>query len=59
MLATPFQPSRTLETAAKRRLAHVDGVRPGFTASGYERSLRPCDACFSRPESTIWPKGDR
>jgi hypothetical protein len=56
-MATTFHPSRTLGTAAKRRLAHVDGVRPGVTASGYERSLRPCEARFSRPESTIWLKG--
>jgi hypothetical protein len=58
-MATPFRPSRTLGGAAKRRFAHVDGIRPSHTASGYARSLRPCDARFSRPESTIWSKGDR
>jgi hypothetical protein len=57
-MAAPFPASRTLGRAAKRRLAHVDGVRPGVTASGYERSLRPCEARFSRAESTICVKGD-
>ena len=55
-LATPFLPSRTLMTAAKRRLA-ASSVAP--VASSYEHSLRPCDARFSRPESTICSEGDR
>ena len=55
-MAVTSLPSRTLVAAAKRRIA-ASSVAP--VASGYDRSLRPCEACFSRPESTIWPKGDR
>ena len=57
--------------AAKRRqssssvlphevLSHFVGA-PGVApiASGYERSLRPSLACFSRPAATICEKGDR
>jgi len=54
-MAATFHPSRTLGTAAKRRLA-ASSVAP--VASGYERSLRACEARFSRPESTICLKGD-
>jgi hypothetical protein len=54
-MAAPFPASRTLGRAAKRRLA-ASSVAP--VASGYERSLRPCEARFSRPESTIYLKGD-
>ena len=55
-MATTTHTSRTRCAAAKLRIA-ASSVAP--VASGYERSLRPCDACFSRPESTIWAKGDR
>ena len=41
--------------AAKQRLA-ASSVAP--VASGYERSLRPCEACFSRPGTTIDSRGD-
>jgi hypothetical protein len=58
-MAAPFPASRTLGRAAKQRFAHVNGIRPGYTASGYERSLRPCEARVSRHESTICVKGDR
>ena len=56
-MAAPFPASRTLGRAEKRRLAHVDGVRPGVTASGYERSLRPCEAGVSHAANTI-PRDD-
>jgi hypothetical protein len=55
-MATPLIASRTLKRAAKRRLA-ASSVAP--VASGYERSLRPCDARFSRLASTICSEGDR
>ena len=61
-MATPFLPSRTLEDAAKRRLA-ASSVAP--VASSYERSAEyrrdeaHCDARFSRFESTIYSEGDR
>ena len=55
-MAAPFLASRTSRPAANGRLA-ASSVAP--VASGYERSLRPCDATFSRPESTICSKGDR
>jgi hypothetical protein len=58
-MTTPFRTSRVLQRAAKQRLAHVDGVRPILTASGYEHFLRPCDACLSRPENTIRAERDR
>jgi hypothetical protein len=41
--------------AAKLRLA-ASSVAP--VASSYERSLRPSEACFSRPGTTIDPRGD-
>jgi len=46
--------SRTAHMAAKRRLA-VFSVAP--VASGYERSLRPCDARFSPAVGTIFSGG--
>jgi hypothetical protein len=47
---------RTRQPAATLRLA-ASSVAP--VASGYERSLRPCHACFSRPASTIHEQGER
>jgi hypothetical protein len=41
--------------AAKLRLA-ASSVAP--VASSYERSLRPREACFSRPGTTIDSRGD-
>jgi hypothetical protein len=55
-MAAPFRVSRTLHGAAKRPLA-ASSVAP--VASGYERSLRPCQSGFSRLESTSPTKGDR
>jgi len=46
--------SRTLQRAAKRRHAS-SSVAP--VASGYEHSLRPSLACFSRLEDTICDEG--
>jgi hypothetical protein len=40
--------SRALRLAAKQRLA-LSSV--AHVASGYASSLRPCEPCFSRPES--------
>ena len=48
--------SRGLRLAANQRHA-ASSVAP--VASGYERSLRPCLAWFSRPETTIYSIGDR
>jgi hypothetical protein len=55
-MAIPFLTYRTPQTAAKHRLA-ASSVAP--VASGYERSLRPCEARFSLLESTICSGGDR
>jgi hypothetical protein len=61
-MATPSLTSRTLEAAAKRRIA-ASSVAP--VASGYERSRelrsgeRHCAARFSPFESTICVEGDR
>jgi hypothetical protein len=55
-MAIPVHPSHTLGTAAKLRLA---ASSLATVASGYERSLRRCGACFSRPESAICADGDR
>ena len=55
-MATAFRPSRTLGTAAKRRLA-ASSVAP--VASGYEHSLRPYDAGVSRLASTMPTRGGR
>jgi len=48
--------SRAPRPTAKRRLA-ASSVAP--VASGYERSLRPCDARFSRAVRAICSFGDR
>ena len=55
-MATPYRLARTLRRAAKRRHAS-SSVAP--VAYGYDRSLRPSLACFSRPESTVYSVGDR
>jgi len=55
-MAAPTLTARTLDAAAKRRHAS-SSVAP--VASGYERSLRPSLACFSRPQGTICAGGDR
>ncbi len=55
-MATTFLASRTPGLAAKRRLA-VSSVAP--VASGYDRALRPGEARFSPPGSTICSGGDR
>jgi hypothetical protein len=55
-MATPFRLSRAPRGAATLRLA-ASSVAP--VASGYERSLRPCEAGVSRPGRTIQSKGDR
>jgi hypothetical protein len=55
-MSIPLIASRTRELAAKRRLA-ASSVAP--VASGYARSLRPCDARFSRLASTISSEEDR
>jgi len=46
---------RIPQRAAKRRLAS-SSVAP--VASGYEHSLRPSDACFSRPENAPCSESD-
>jgi hypothetical protein len=55
-MAAPFRVSRTLQGAAKRALA---ASSVAAVASGYERSLRPCQSGFSRLESMSPTKGDR
>jgi hypothetical protein len=55
-MATPLLASHNPRRAAKHRLA-ASSVAP--VASGYERSLRPCETRFSRAASTICSKGDR
>jgi hypothetical protein len=55
-MAVTFLTSRIRLGAAKRRLA-ASSVAP--VASGYERSLRPCDARFSRLANAVCSKGDR
>jgi hypothetical protein len=55
-MAAPFLTSQALGLAAKRRLA-VSSVAP--VASGYDRSLRPCEARFSRPAGVICSEGGR
>jgi hypothetical protein len=56
MTAATFRLPRTRQGAAKLRLA-ASSVAP--VASGYARSLRPCQSGFSRLASTIQTKGDR
>jgi hypothetical protein len=55
-MAITIRPSRTRSAAAKLRIA-ASSVAP--VAFGYERSLRPCAACFSPAARTIWSDGDR
>ena len=58
-LYSPVEAVRMLKElpgAANRRLA-ASSVAP--VASGYERSLRPCETWFSRRQSTSPAKGDR
>jgi hypothetical protein len=49
------RPARGPVHAAKLRLAASSGAP---VACGYERSLRPGEACFSRPGTTIDSRGD-
>ncbi len=55
-MAAPFRLPRTRQGAATRVLA-ASSVAP--VASGYERSLRPCEAGVSRLARTIQPGSDR
>jgi len=55
-VAAPFHVPRTRQGAAKLALA-ASSVAP--VASGYERSLRPCQSGFSRLAGTSPTKGDR
>jgi hypothetical protein len=54
-MAAPSRAARTRQGAASLRLA-ASSVAP--VASGYERSLRPCDAGVSRLARTIDTEGD-
>jgi hypothetical protein len=56
MDAATFRVPHTLRGAANLRQG-ASSVAP--VASGYERSLRPSLAWFSRPQSTRATKGDR
>jgi hypothetical protein len=56
MLATTLRVPRTRRGAANLALA-ASSLAP--VASGYDRSLRPCEAGFSRPSGTPATKGDR
>jgi hypothetical protein len=56
MPAATFRLPRTRQGAATLRLA-ASSVTP--VASGYARSLRPCEPGVSRLASTIQTKGDR
>ena len=56
MIATPFLNRQGLWKAAKQRFA-ASSVAP--VASGYERSLRPCDARLSLSETVSLSEGDR
>jgi hypothetical protein len=55
-MPTPTLRPQVPRLAAKRRLA-ASSVTP--VASGYERSLRPCDARFSLPVNVISSGGGR
>jgi hypothetical protein len=55
-MAIPSRVPRALQGAAKLALA-ASSVVP--VASGYERSLRPCESGFSRLEDTRATGGDR
>jgi hypothetical protein len=56
MSSFALHPSRGRQLAAKRREA-ASSVAP--VASGYERSLGPSLACFSRLATTIWMEDER
>jgi hypothetical protein len=55
-MPTPALRPQVLRFAARHRLA-ASSVAP--VTSGYERSLRPCDARFSRPVNVISSGGGR
>ena len=55
-MTAPTLTSRNPRDAVKRRLAASSVVS---VASGYEHSLRPCDARFSHPLNAICSGGDR
>jgi hypothetical protein len=55
LMTAPLRTSRARRRAVNRRHA-ASSVAP--VASGYERSLRPCLAWFSRPADTICAEGD-
>jgi hypothetical protein len=56
-MARPSRVPRTRQGAAK-----LTGIRPGYAiapvASGYERSLRPCQSGFSPLAGTSPTEGD-
>ncbi len=54
-MTAPSRVLRTHQGAAKLALA-ASSVAP--VASGYERSLRPCQSGFSRLAGTNPPRGD-
>ena len=54
-MPTPSLRARIPRGAAKRRLA-ASSVAP--VASGYERSLPPSDARFSRPENALYSESN-
>jgi hypothetical protein len=54
-MTAPSRLPRTRQGAATRALA-ASSVAP--VASGYERSLRPCESGVSRLARTIQPGGD-
>jgi hypothetical protein len=53
-MTAPFLAARALRGAATLGLA---ASSVALVASGYERSLRPCDAGVSQPESAFGEKG--
>jgi hypothetical protein len=55
-MAAALLTSQIPRPSAKRRIA-ASSVTP--VASGYERSLRPCDACFSPALNVICSESDR
>jgi hypothetical protein len=55
-MTAPTLTSHIARDAAKHRLA-ASSVVP--VASGYELSLRPCEARFSRPGNATCSGGDR
>jgi hypothetical protein len=54
-MAAPFLTSRILRAAAKHRLAMSSVAN---VASGYARSLRPCEARFSPSQHATCSEGD-